>query len=92
MTTPDRFSVRAFEAERKRHHANIRRAVQIAKGHLDSLAANLDAEPSSLLAYDARQLTVCAAEAWAEAQAFLALHDVRFLTETSDEPAKETGQ
>ena len=47
--------------------------------YLDSLLGNWDEEPSSLLTYDARQLNAAAAEFWAEAQAFLALHDVRFI-------------
>lgn len=84
----DRFDVHAYEAERRRHHANARRVIEIAKGHLDALIARIDEEPSSLLAYDARQLAACTAEIGAEVGAFLALHDVRFLTERTD-PAKD---
>ena len=85
----DKLHAFGFNSERQRHHDNAARALEHAKRHLDSLLATWGGEPSSLLAYDARQLNAAAAEFWAEAQAFLALHDVRFVVE--DDPAEETG-
>lgn len=85
----DPLYVRGFNAESKRHHDNIRRAIVAAKLNLDALFADLDREPpSSLLAYNARQLAANATEAGVEIGAYLALHDVRFLTEPP-EPPKE---
>ena len=80
----DRLHAFAFNSERERHRNNAARSLEHAKRHLDSLLANWDAAPSSLLTYDARQLNAAAAEFWAEVQAFLALHEVRFIV--ADDP------
>ena len=77
----DKLHAFGFNSERQRHRDNAHRALEHAKRHLDSLLGSWDEEPSSLMTYDARQLNAAAAEFWAEAQAFLALHDVRFVVE-----------
>lgn len=79
-----------FNSEYQRHRSNARLALEAAKRHLDSLVANFDGEPSSTLTYDARHLVAAGSEFWAEIQAALALHEVRFVL--ADEPgAKEAG-
>ena len=84
----DKLRAFGFNSERQRHHDNARRALEHAKRHVDSLLAAWDNGPSPSLSYDARQLNASAAELWAETQAFLALHDVRFVVES--DPAEET--
>lgn len=82
-------SLRAYgyNSEYQRHRDNARRALENAKQHVDRLLADWDKGVSSALTYGGRQLNANAAEFWAEAQALLALHEVRFLV--ADEPANE---
>jgi hypothetical protein len=84
MTAPDPAYVRAYKNDQARHRDNAHRAFVLAKQHLETLLARWDDEPSASLAYDARQLCALAAEGWAKTEAFLALHDVRFLTTDPD--------
>jgi hypothetical protein len=72
---------RAFSSEAERHHGNALRAAKAARLHLDALIAELSGAepPSSLLAYNSRQLTANAAELAAEAGALIALEDVKFI-------------
>lgn len=77
----DKLHAFGFNNERQRHRDNARQALDHVKRHVDSLLATFDGDPSPSMSYDARQLNAAAAEFWAETQAFLALHEVRFLVE-----------
>lgn len=84
MSTPDHLAVHLYQTEVDRHHANARSALEIAAQRVASAMASLDGPPSPVTVADARHAAQYAAEAYAEVQAYLALHRVRFLTGEED--------
>jgi hypothetical protein len=77
----DKFATQGYENERARHRDNARRALVLARQRIESALAQIDKEPSPLIVADSRHASGLTAEAWASAQAYMALYEVRFLTE-----------
>jgi hypothetical protein len=82
----EKYAVELYKSEKARHLGNARDALEYAAQRIASALEQLDKGPSSTAVADARHATQYAAEGYAAVQAYVALHDVRFLTGSEETP------
>jgi hypothetical protein len=76
---PDAVAVHLFETECERHHVNTLQALRDLKLQVDRALENWETSPFTQTSSYLRNAGAPLAEASAEAAAYLALRDVRFL-------------